>query len=46
MSIPTLNELVRKVGDLKVLPFVARKLLDTISDESASVADLNLQMHI
>ena len=41
MNIPAKDDVIRKVGDLKVLPFVARKLLETISDENVSVADLN-----
>jgi putative nucleotidyltransferase with HDIG domain len=40
MSIPTKEDLVKKVGDLKVLPFVARKLLETISDENVSIDEL------
>ncbi len=41
MNIPAKDDVIRKVGDLKVLPFVARKLLETISDENVSVSDLN-----
>jgi putative nucleotidyltransferase with HDIG domain len=40
MSIPTKEDIVKKVGDLKVLPFVARKLLETISDENVSIDEL------
>jgi len=36
----TKDELINKAGDLKVLPFVARKLLDTLNDESCSIDDL------
>jgi HD-like signal output (HDOD) protein len=37
----TKDDLVKKVGDLKVLPFVARKLLEAISDENASIDELS-----
>lgn len=41
MGIITKDELINKVGDLKVLPFVARKLLETLNDESCSIDDLS-----
>ncbi|MBI4684354.1 MAG: HDOD domain-containing protein [Nitrospirae bacterium] len=34
------DELIKKVGDLKVLPFVARKVLETLKDESCTIDDL------
>jgi putative nucleotidyltransferase with HDIG domain len=40
MSVITQKDLIRKVGDLKVLPFVARKVLDTISNDNLSFSDL------
>ena len=39
-SIPARETLVSKVGDLKVLPFVARKLLEAIGNENASIDEL------
>ncbi|MBC8414149.1 MAG: HDOD domain-containing protein [Nitrospira sp.] len=41
MDIPEKNELINKAGDLKVLPFVARKLLSTISEENVSINDIS-----
>jgi putative nucleotidyltransferase with HDIG domain len=41
MDIPVKEALIKNAGDLKVLPFVARKVLDTIGDERSSVADLS-----
>ncbi len=41
MDILEKEELIKKAGDLKVLPFVARKVLDTMNDENFSVSDLN-----
>ena len=41
MNIPAKDEVINKVGDLKVLPFVARKLLETISNDKVSISDLN-----
>ena len=41
MGIITKDELINKVGDIKVLPFVARKLLETLNDESCSIDDLS-----
>lgn len=40
MSVPAKDDLIKRVGDLKVLPFVARKLLETISDENVSIDEL------
>jgi len=40
MPVITKEALIKKTGDLKVLPFVARKVLDTISDDSLSFSDL------
>ncbi len=39
MAIPILskNEMIEKAGNLSVLPSVARKLLETINDENASI---------
>ena len=34
------DELIRKVGDLKALPIVARKALDTLNDDNCSLEDL------
>jgi HD-like signal output (HDOD) protein len=39
-NIPEKSYLIKKVGDLKVLPFVARKMLDTMGDENCSLTDL------
>ncbi len=41
MGIITKDVLIHKVGDLKVLPFVARKLLETLNDEGCSIDDLS-----
>lgn len=35
------DELINRVGDLKVLPFVARKVLETLKDESCTIDDLS-----
>ncbi len=40
MPVIAKEALIKKTGDLKVLPFVARKVLDTISDDSLSFSDL------
>jgi putative nucleotidyltransferase with HDIG domain len=40
VAIISKDELINKAGDLKVLPFVARKLLETLNDESCSIDDL------
>ena len=40
MTVIGKEQLIRKVGDLKVLPFVARKVLDTLSDDNLSFSDL------
>lgn len=40
MDIISKDELVNKVGDLKVLPFVARKVLDIIGNENVAIGDL------
>lgn len=40
MDIPSKDDLVKKVGDVKVLPFVARKLIEIISDNNVSISDL------
>ena len=41
MDIPTKEILIKNAGDLKVLPFVARKVLDTVGDERSSINDLS-----
>lgn len=41
MQIPAKNLLVKNAGDLKVLPFVARKVLETIGDENTTISDLS-----
>ncbi len=41
MDIPSKEDIIRKAGDLKVLPFVARKVLDTIGNENFSINDLS-----
>ena len=41
MDIPVKEILIKNAGDLKVLPFVARKVLDTVGDERSSVSDLS-----
>jgi putative nucleotidyltransferase with HDIG domain len=41
LAILSKENLIKKVGDLKVLPFVARKLLETISNENASIENLS-----
>jgi putative nucleotidyltransferase with HDIG domain len=40
LNIPAREELLKKAGDLKVLPFVAKKILDTIGNEDASIEEL------
>ncbi|RJQ21219.1 MAG: HDOD domain-containing protein [Nitrospiraceae bacterium] len=35
------DDLIRKAGDLRVLPFVARKVLETLNDENCSIDDLS-----
>lgn len=40
MVIPAKDELINKAGDLKVLPFVAKKILEIISEENTSTQDL------
>jgi len=40
MNKPSRDEIIKRAGDLKVLPFVARKLLETLGDERATIADL------
>jgi putative nucleotidyltransferase with HDIG domain len=41
VGIITKDELINRAGDLKVLPFVARKLLETLNDEGCSIDDLS-----
>jgi putative nucleotidyltransferase with HDIG domain len=41
MDVPAKEILIKNAGDLKVLPFVARKVLDTVGDERASLNDLS-----
>jgi len=41
VGIITKDELINKAGDLKVLPFVARKLLETLNYEGCSIDDLS-----
>jgi len=41
VAIISKDELINKAGDLKVLPFVARKLLETLNDEGCSIDDLS-----
>jgi len=41
VSIISKEDLINKVGDLKVLPFVARKVLETLNDESCTIDDLS-----
>ncbi|MEN8262069.1 MAG: HDOD domain-containing protein [Nitrospirota bacterium] len=40
MPVITKEALIKKTGDLKVLSFVAKKILDTISDDNLSFSDL------
>lgn len=40
MDVITKEKLISRAGDLKVLPFVARKMLDTIGREMVSISDL------
>jgi putative nucleotidyltransferase with HDIG domain len=41
LNIPSKDELINKAGDLKVLPFVARKALEILNDENCSIDDLS-----
>ncbi|MBI5665563.1 MAG: HDOD domain-containing protein [Nitrospirae bacterium] len=41
MKILSKDELINKAGDLKVLPFVARKALEILNDENCSIEDLS-----
>ena len=41
MNILSKDDLINKAGDLKVLPFVARKALDILNDENCSIEDLS-----
>lgn len=41
MNILSKDELINKAGDLKVLPFVARKALEILNDENCSIEDLS-----
>ncbi|MFQ5328619.1 MAG: HDOD domain-containing protein [Thermodesulfobacteriota bacterium] len=41
MDVIAKNELIQKAGDLKVLPFVAKKVIETISDENSSATQLS-----
>ncbi len=41
MAILSKDELINKAGDLKVLPFVARKALEILNDENCSIEDLS-----
>jgi HD-like signal output (HDOD) protein len=41
VGIITKDELINKVGDLKVLPFVARKVLETLNNEGSTIDDLS-----
>jgi len=41
LSIISKNELINKAGDIKVLPFVARKVLETLNDEACTIDDLS-----
>lgn len=41
MIILSKDELINKAGDLKVLPFVARKALDILNNENCSIDDLS-----
>lgn len=40
MNIIDKNDLVKKVGDINALPFVARKVLDILGNENVAIADL------
>ncbi|MBI5740807.1 MAG: HDOD domain-containing protein [Nitrospirae bacterium] len=40
MSVISKEDLINRVGDLKVLPFVARKVLETLNDETCTIDDL------
>ena len=40
MDVIAKEKLISKAGDLKVLPFVARKMMDTIGKQMASISDL------
>ncbi|RJQ55442.1 MAG: HDOD domain-containing protein [Nitrospiraceae bacterium] len=41
MSMFSKEDLINRVGDIKVLPFVARKVLETLKDESCTIDDLS-----
>jgi len=41
VGVITKDELINKVGDLKVLPFVGRKVLETLNDEGSTIDDLS-----
>ena len=41
MNIPDKDDLIKKAGDPKVLPFVARKVLRTMSNEGSSSSELS-----
>ena len=41
LNIVSKDELINKAGDLKVLPFVARKALDILNNENCSIEDLS-----
>jgi len=41
LNIISKDELINKAGDLKVLPFVARKALEILNDENCSIEDLS-----
>lgn len=41
MDVISKEELINKVGDPKVLPFVARKILETLNNEDCTINDLS-----
>jgi putative nucleotidyltransferase with HDIG domain len=41
MATVTMDDLIKKVGDLKVLPIVARKALEILNNESCTIDDLS-----
>ena len=41
MGVISKEDLINKVGDPKVLPFVARKILETLNDEDCTINDLS-----
>lgn len=41
LDIPDKDELIKKAGDLKVLPHVARKVLEMIGDENSPTSELS-----